>query len=58
LYLLEDAFGDMRTVTGVTGAEDMTGVKVMTMTGVKDMTRAEDMMREDKACVSRKLVKP
>ena len=49
MYLLEDVFGDMRTMAG---AEDTTGVRGTTMTG------AENMMKENEACASRKLVRP
>jgi hypothetical protein len=56
---LEGVFGEIRGVTGGTSldnltAKDMTGVKGMTMTGGEDMWT----MKENKDCVSRKLVKP
>jgi hypothetical protein len=52
-------WGDQGRDRGGTGpdnltAKDMTGVKGMTMTGGEDMWT----MKENKDCVSRKLVKP
>jgi hypothetical protein len=46
LYLLEDVFGDLKGVTGVTGAEDMTGVKGMTVTGMEVMTGTKGMKND------------
>jgi hypothetical protein len=43
---LEDVFGDLKGVTGVTGAEDMIGVKGMAMTGMEVMTRIKGMKND------------